>query len=31
MKHKEHLQHYVKEHKVALGLAVIVIIALIIL
>jgi len=31
MKHKEHLQHYIKEHKVALGLAVIVIIVLIIL
>ena len=31
MKHKEHLQHYIKEHKIALGLAVIVIIALIIL
>jgi hypothetical protein len=31
MKHKEHFKHYVKEHKIALGLAAIVIIALIIL
>jgi len=31
MKHKEHLQHYIKEHKVALVLSAIVIISLIIL
>ena len=31
MKHKEHLQHYIKENKVALGIAAIIIIALIIL
>lgn len=31
MKHREHFKHYIKEHKVALGLAAIVIITLIIL